>query len=69
MMGTPGRSWEIRRAENPVSVKATMARAFRSCAAVAAALEMVSGKPGDSCRRGTARQTMASSARAAMRAM
>ena len=69
MMGTPGRSCEIRRAENPVSVKATMARAPRSWAAWAAALEIVSAKPGDSCRSGPARQVDALSAREAMRAM
>jgi hypothetical protein len=74
MMGTSGRSCEMRRAENPDCVKATMARAFSTRAAVAAASEMASGKPTPSGGRGRRRSTAlalstARSARAATRAI
>ena len=45
MIGTSGRSLEIRRAENPDSVNATIARASSAWAAVAAASAIASGKP------------------------
>ena len=46
MIGTPGRSWEMRRAENPDSVNATMARGVEhERRASRAASEIASWKP------------------------
>src|SRR5207253_4586715 len=70
MIGTLGRAWEMSRAEKPDSVNATIARALRTCAAVAAVSEMASAKlaPGRR-RRSRSTDRTASSARSATRAI
>ena len=72
MIATSGRSWEMRRAEKPDWVNATIARAPSTRAADAAASETASGKPTPtrSCRRQRISDfSAACSARSAMRAI
>src|SRR3989441_3640399 len=45
MIGTSGRAWEMRRAEAPDSVNATIARAPSACPAAEAAVEIASENP------------------------
>src|SRR5206468_3986225 len=72
MIGTSGRAWEMRRAEAPDSVNATIARAPSACAAAEAAVEIASENPTPTRswrRRRVSSTRTARSARSAMRAI
>ena len=70
MIGTLGRAREMRRAEEPDCVNATIACAPSACAAWEAASESASGKPTSwSGRRGASLASTSRSARTATRAM
>src|SRR5206468_3506411 len=72
MIGTSGRAWEMRRAEAPDSVNATIARAPSACPAAEAAVEIASENPTPTRsgrRRRVSSTRTARSARSAIRAI